>query len=280
MNRFVFIDSSGIIKQDKFFGVGLLVMRENIGDLVNKLSKTYQAAQSIVKINKDTALNQLLKNERKDEVIKILHKNKRFEMKFDNVRPSTKPYYKRMVDVFFSDRKNRFSAMVIDKEKPGFDANLINDTWEAYTGYSTSLVVREVRNLKDDKLCLIIDEITKPHNKPFSLEETFIKKLKFKITKDKDKDLNLDNIFGVLSIESHSNILMQLTDILLGAVIYDFKKKNSLTSINTEKRKEDLVKDIRKTLGINNLAQDFTKHSPAYFSVFEARWDKTKNNTQ
>ena len=61
MNRFAFIDSSGIIKQDKFFGVGLLVMRENIGGLVNKLSKTHQAAQSIVKINKDTALNQLLK---------------------------------------------------------------------------------------------------------------------------------------------------------------------------------------------------------------------------
>jgi hypothetical protein len=62
--------------------------------------------------------------------------------------------------------------------------------------------------------------------------------------------------------------------------MYDFKKKNGLTSPKTQCKKEGLVENIRKVLEISDLAQDFTKHKPAYFSVFEAKWDKLKNNTQ
>src|SRR3990167_7649051 len=115
MNRFGFIDSSGIIKKDKFFGTGLLVVK-NVGDMVDKLAKNCQPAYSVVKTNKDRALANLLHAGKQNEVIHILQNSKRFEMKFDNIRPTTEMYYKRMVDIFLSDPDNRFSAMVIDRE--------------------------------------------------------------------------------------------------------------------------------------------------------------------
>lgn len=243
---------------------------ENVGEINDKLAKNYQTAQNIVKSNKNSAIGKFLAQGKKDEVINMLRSNKRFEMKFDNVRPSVQINYEKMIDAFFANRQNRFSAMVIDKECSTFDGSFINDVWEAYTGYSASLVVREMRNLENDRLCLIVDEITRPCHKPLSLEDTILSKLQSKARKE--PKINFDNVFGVLSIESHSNLLMQLTDVFLGAVMYDFKKKNNLTSGAVEKRKEGLVDKIRTTLKIDCLAKDFTKHSPAYFSVFEAKW--------
>lgn len=269
MNRFGFIDSSGIINQDRFFGVGLLFIK-NIGGMVNELAKNYQAAFGVVKNNKESVINEMVSSGKSDEVIKMLKKSRRFEMKFDNVRPSTTEFYSRMIDIFFLDRDNRFSAMIIDKEVSGFDGSRIQDSWEAYTGYSATLVMREMRNLMADKLCIIVDEITKPNIKPLSLEETFLSKLKAKCSKIQQGKFS--NVFGAISIESHSNQLMQLTDVLLGAVMYDFKKKAGLASNRMERKKEVLVQKLRGGIGKPTLAQSFTIHSPLYFSVFEAKW--------
>jgi hypothetical protein len=278
MNRFGFIDSSGIIKKDKFFGTGLLVVK-SVGDMIDKLAKNRQPAYAVVKANKDKVIEGLLAAGKQNEAIKILRASKHFEMKFDNIRPTTESYYKRMIDIFLSDPDNRFSAMVIDKEHPGFDENHVNDAWEAYTGYSASLVVREMRNLQSDSLCLVVDEITRPNNKPLSLEDTFLSKLRSKI--NKEPTLKFENIFGAVSIESHSNFLMQLTDILLGAIMYDFKKKAGMVSDEMERKKEGLVEKVRSSFGVQSLAGDFTKHSPVYFSVFEAQWNNhnKKNST-
>lgn len=267
MNRFGFIDSSGIIKRDRFFGAGLLIIK-NVGDMADKLAKNAQPAYNLVRTNKDNAIEAMIGAGRKDEVIKMLRNNRRFEMKFDNVRQPTHIFYRRMIDIFLSDSDNRFSAMVIDKENPTFKGELIQDTWETYTGYSASLVVREMQNLSEDKMCLVVDEITKPHNKPLSLEDTLLSKIRAEA--GKNPSITSENIFGALSIESHSNMLMQLCDVLLGAVMYDFKKKNGFTSVKVENKKEDLVKQLRELLEVNTLAKDVTKERPIYFSVFES----------
>src|SRR3989338_11105251 len=116
-------------------------------------------------------------------------------MKFDNVRKTTELYYQRMIDIFLSDKDNRFSAAVVNKENP-----------------------------------------------------TFI---------------------GAISIESHSNMLMQLCDVLLGAVMYDYKKKSGMTSSKIEARKENLVKKIRNVLKIETLAKEIVDKSLVHFSVNE-----------
>lgn len=266
MNKFCFIDSSGIIKQDRFFGTGLLIVK-NVGDISDKLSKNSQPAKQKVQQSKNERIENLLSQTKKDEVIKILRNNAKFEMKFDTVRPSTQIYYERMIDVFLSDKDNRFSAMIIDKHKAGFNEKEIEDTWETYTKYAAILIAREMKSLPDDRLCIVVDEISRPRNKPLSLEDTLLSKVRSEVLKD--PTLDFGSVFGAISIESHSNFLMQLSDLLLGAVMYDYKNRFDMVSPAMEMKKEILVKKIRDSFEVKTLAQDFTKNTHAHFHVFE-----------
>lgn len=266
MNRFSFIDSSGILARDRFFGVGLLVVR-NVGDMIDKLVKNWQPAFSASQNNKNLHIEKLVVAGNKDEAIKILAANGHFEMKFDNLRKSTEPFYKKMVDIFLSDKENRFSAMLIDKNNPSFNNTNTHDAWENYSSYAAGLIAKEMAILTDDNICIIVDEISRPHNKPLSLEDTIFSKLRDETINN--PNVKFDRIFGILSIESHSNMLMQLTDVLLGAVMYDFKKKNGMTSKLTEKRKDSLVDKLRQTFGVNTLAKSFEHTAQAYFRVLE-----------
>jgi hypothetical protein len=267
MNKFCFIDSSGIMVKDPFFGTGLLVVK-NVGDMADKLNKNSQPAKERAISAKRKAIDHLLEIGRKDEVITMLRNSARFEMKFDNIRPASESYYERMVDIFFSDNENRFSAMIVNKEDPKFDGNGVGDAWETYSKYAASLVTKEMKNLPEDQLCVVVDEITRPRNKPLSLEDTILSKIRTEIASD--SSLNLDQIFGTLSIESHSNFLMQLSDLLLGAVMYDYKKKAGLVSPQMQRRKEPFVNKLRSTMNVASLAQDFSDNSLAYFSVSES----------
>ncbi len=267
MRNFCFTDSSGILRSDRFFGTGLLVVK-NVGDLGDKLYKNSQPAKALAKEGKNRQIEQLLAAGNKDEVIRMLRGNYRFEMKFDNVgNPALAPYYDGMVDIFFSDSDNRFSAMVVDRQNPRFDHGGMEDSWETYTKYIAMLVVREMSHMPDDEICLVVDEITKPRTKALSLEDAILSKIREETATV--EGLDFDKVFGALTIESHSNLPMQLCDVLMGAVMYEYKKKNGLNSVRTEARKEPLVRKIRAALGEPTLAKEFTANSTAYFNGFE-----------
>src|SRR3989338_3292705 len=119
MNRFCFIDSSGIIKNDKFFGTCLLIVK-NVGDMIDKLAKNAQPAYSDAKKAKDKVIDKLISMGEYDQVIKILKNKTRFEMKFDNVRKTTELYYQRMIDIFFSD-KDKYRSFVDSKVRSFFE---------------------------------------------------------------------------------------------------------------------------------------------------------------
>ena len=131
MNRFFFSDSSGLIKNDRFFGIGLLSV-ENVGLTTALLETNYQMAYTAQKNNKNTAIDYLIKSSREDEVIKILKKNRCFEMKFDYLSQSSLPFYQRMLNIFLNNKNNRCSAMVIDRQHPSFDGRFIQDTWDSF----------------------------------------------------------------------------------------------------------------------------------------------------
>lgn len=267
MNKFCFIDSSGILTKDSFLGTGLLVVR-NVGDMADKLNKNSQPAKEKTKQNKNIQIEQMIVNGRKDEAIIILKNSKRFEMKFDHIGASAMPFYERMIDIFLSDSENRFSVMVVNKHNPKFDHNGIEDAWETYTKYAALLIVEEMKNSPEDKLCIIVDEITRPRSKPLSLEDTILSKVRNIVATE--PSLDFDNIFGALSIESHSNFLMQLSDLLLGAVMYDYKKDSNLISEKMAIKKEVFVKKLRDSLAVETLAEEFSTNKPAFFRVFES----------
>lgn len=267
MRTYAFADSSGILKRDRFFGTGLLVVK-NVGDLGDKLCKNSQKPREILRLAKSDQVAALVAAGRSDEAIRMLSGSYRFEMKFDTVgNKKILPYYERMIDIFLADPDNRFSAMVIDKQNGSFDHTAMGDSWETYTKYVAMLTVREMRNMPGNEICLVVDEISRPNTQPLSLEDTIMSKIRQEASKY--SEIDFEKVFGAFSIESHSSFPMQLCDILMGSVMYDYKKREGLNTVKTEAKKEVFVSKLRSALGVTTLANEFTEASKAYFSVFE-----------
>lgn len=275
MNLLSFIDASGTFSpQDRFFGVGMMTI-EKSGSISDALSLIFQRVLAISQAYRDNAVKSFIDKSNFEEAIKILKKTKRFELKFDRITPVKIELYKEMIRTYFSIPTNRFSAMVIDRQEPSYDDKFFPNTWEAYSSYVATMVMSELRNLQKDQLLVVVDDITKPRYATLSLEDTIFEKVRKKIDFHKEKEL-FGQIFNIIRVDSHSNLLLQLVDVLLGSVMFDFKKKNNLISEKLINRKEPVVACAREFLGVDTLAKDFTKHSPAYFSVWQPLWKEPK----
>lgn len=269
-----FIDASGTFDpKDRFFGVGMLTLR-NTGEITDKLHIIYQRVLAISQMNRDKALQILIDKGDFQSAISMLKKTYHFELKFDRISPTKIPNYKEIIQLCLNNPEVRFSSMVIDKQKPGYDNNFFSTTWDAYTSYVATLVCNELINIPDEEMILVLDQINKPKTAPLPLEDTVLEKIQKRTAKYKGK--KFCTIINAFRVESHSNLLMQLTDVLLGAVMFDFKDKAGLVTEKLRTKKEEVVKELRNGLNVDSLAKNFTKHKPIYFHVFEAEFNLNK----
>lgn len=268
-----FVDASGTFHpDDRFFGVGMLTV-ENVGQLTNKLHPIFQRVLAISQTYRNQKLDSLIEQNKYDEAIEMLKKTKRFELKFDRLTPVKFDQYKEVIRTFLNDEHNRFAVMVIDRQHKNYDGSIFNTTWDAYTSYLATLVARELTNLPDQEMLLILDEIAKPKKSIKSLEETVIEKTEKQCIR-KYNNQKLCCIAGTVRIESHSNLLMQLCDVLLGATMFDVKKNAGILSDKLQKRKDEVVEVLRKGINKQRLDEPFTIHKPVYFHVWNAIWQQ------
>lgn len=267
-----FIDASGTFDpKDRFFGVGMLILKDT-GEISDKLHIIFQQILAISQTNRDKTIQNFISKRDYQSVIFMLKKAYHFELKFDRISSVKIPYYKEMIRLFLGNPGCRFSAMVIDKQKPGYDNHFFSTTWDAYTSYVATLVCNELINMPNEEMILVLDQINKPRSAQQSLEDTILEKIKKRASKyGENRICQITNAFRV---ESHSNLLMQLTDVLLGAVMFDFKDKVGLISNKLRIKKEEVVKELRNGLNVNYLSATFTKHKPVYFHIWEPEFNK------
>lgn len=197
-----FVDASGTFHQnDRFFGVGMLTI-ENVGQLTDKLHPIFQRVLAISQTYRNQKLDSFLKQNKYDEAIGMLKKTKRFELKFDRLTPVKFDQYKEIIRTFLNDSNNRFAVMVIDRQHKNYDDSIFHTTWDAYTSYLATLVARELTNLPDQEMFLVLDEISKPKTAAKSLEETIIEKIEKQCAR-KYNNQKLCNLTGAVRIESH-----------------------------------------------------------------------------
>jgi hypothetical protein len=83
-------------------------------------------------------------------------------------------------------------------------------------------------------------------------------KIEFLVNK---RNIN-SKLFWITRIESHSAPFVQLVDILIWSVAYDFYN-------NKKSRKEWFMENLRKMMDVNSFWKNLTKNKPIYFSVWE-----------
>lgn len=239
-NYFGFIDETGVLHNDsdqRFFAIGLLKCEDT--------SALYEE----MRILKNRTESKLDLDRQKRNAPK---KKEYFEFKFNSINNASHEFYYDLISLFFKFPNLRFCCLVLDKGNPDLNIEeVFPDTWEAYIGYSKTLIRNNIQ--AGDKICVVADFLGKPKssNKYYEPE---IKAL--------------DHVYNATVLESHASLFIQMVDVMIGCIVYDFKR--SRESDEKRNRVKSKVTDFLKSkLQIDSLAANFTKHEPNYFSVWE-----------
>lgn len=232
-NYFGFIDETGVLYKDpkqRFFGLGFLKL-ENTAPYFELLHKELSKAKGRI--------------------------NERFEFKFNRINRNNYTFYSDLIDLYFKCPENYFCSFLIDKENPEIDIDkYFKSTWDAYISYMKLLIRRNMD--KRDKIFILADYLDKPKCSSRYYE------VEIKAMRKNGKRI----VANCCMLESHASLYIQIVDILLGAIAYDFKLEriDEFKGNNYKKRIVDLIKG---KLNVPKLSTDLTVHKPNYFSVWE-----------
>jgi len=265
---FAFIDESGNNNQDPFFGIGMLLI-DDVGALYDAIRPFYDRAFSIAVSRRHDKINQCLADGSYTDLANIARSNQIFELKYKRINSSNNHIYRDLISTYFSFANARFSAIIIDRSGPNFKPDdVFANSWHMYISYAAMLIAGNIKDLDIRSICILADDISKPK----AITETFEDSLKGRIALRVEDSKVSKAVINVARIESHSSILLQLVDILLGCVMYDFMKQRNLVGTKRAQRREPAIQEIRRALGRASLADHFTVNQPSYFNVWQVKW--------
>ena len=115
-NYFAFIDESGNSTQDRFFGLGLLLIDDEIGNFYDSMKVYFDKAYSTAKTQKFERISLLKKQGDIEQVSQIANSSKRFELKFKYINFTNNRIYKDLIEKYFAFSNVRFCALVMDRK--------------------------------------------------------------------------------------------------------------------------------------------------------------------
>jgi hypothetical protein len=160
-----------------------------------------------------TAYNQLRQHKDHIKMLKAKHKIKG-EIKWSNVSGAKYPFYAELIEYFFSTDLN-FRAVIVDKSQ-------IDDSREDYT--YNDFYFKMYYQLLHHKI-----NMEYSYNIYFDVKDTCSHS---KLHKLKDILKWNASIRSFQFIRSHESTLMQLTDLIMGAINYRLRGENKVTAKN------------------------------------------------
>jgi hypothetical protein len=151
-----------------------------------------------------------------------------------------------MFDIFLTENAE-FNGIILDKDKLDFEKHYNNNLNKAYRSFSISLLKLIIGKNPDEVLIILADDYFTPVG--IDLEVT-IKKF----INDHYKKFV---VAGVCQIDSKSSDLLQLTDLILGAIVYDLKKREGIVQKQNEFKKKFLNFVYQKL----NVKKEFFVHN-------------------
>lgn len=269
MHYFSFIDETGTREQERFFGIGLLMIPKT-NEIYEKLKPIATQIRSQAIIQKRSRVERLFREKSFGELALLAKAGKTFELKYDRISMTNQALFCELVKQYFNVSGVKFTAVVVDKQNPNFKpTKLFPGTWDAYITYSAMALAREVSNISPTSTTVLADEISKPSYIQTTFEKELTKKFNHFCTRRNIK--NPCQLYCT-TLESNAHLLIQIADILLGCVVFDYKYQNGMVSQGLISRRLNVVAEIKKYLKRKDLTGCFTCRQPNYFSVWEIDW--------
>lgn len=174
------------------------------------------------------------------------------ELKFNKLSKNNLEFAKLALDSFFSTRSLSFSSFTLDKEGSYFNTVFGGDPWKAYEDISVKVLKSAIH--ADEIIIVVADHVTTP------------KEIRFEVNVKRRINQGFGRlaVAGVSRFDSRSNDILQLTDLMIGAINYDLKLATRMV-ISGDRHKRQFVEYFRKNLGVQNLVNSFRNFN---FNIF------------
>ena len=178
------------------------------------------------------------------------------EIKFNKLSKNNIGFAKTAIDALFETRSISFYSYSISTKSDYYVKNFDTDPWMAYEQITLKLL--DVALSRQEIIILIADYVTTPKDIRFEVE------VKKKFNQEKERLA----LAGVCRFDSKSNDLLQLVDLLIGAVTYDIKFSKKL--VDGSKYKLEIVDYLKGKLGTDSFFKGFKNYN---FNIFVDKTD-------
>lgn len=264
---FGFIDEVGLSAgdpQQPFMALGLLKLHNTSGintELYKLLygftSYNIQQRRSLIRLLSDSSASLNI-----SQLNNIFLPSRHHEFKYDSLGFPNISKYKEIIDLLMK-YDFEFHCIVIDKQSEDFDREKYGTYWHAYCKFLSLLIKNTCEN---DKLLAVVDYLHKPESGQ----------------KIEDFLADLTCVTGVLQADSRSFPLLQITDILLGSIVFEKKKERGIyiRRSNKVKVREEFNQYLCTQLGIESLSKNqLAKCKVKKINLWEFKPKKIRDDT-
>jgi hypothetical protein len=176
------------------------------------------------------------------------------EIKFNKLSKNNLEFAKFVINSVFDTKNVDFYSYTTKKDSIYFLSNFGGNTWRAYEAITLKLLGAALS--EQEIIILIADHVTTP------------KEVRFEVNTKKQFNTSKHRLAlaGVSRFDSRSNDLLQVVDLLVGAITYDLKL--SARTVSGSQHKIELVGLLKKNLGIDTFEDGFRNKN---FNVFVER---------
>lgn len=166
------------------------------------------------------------------------------EIKWNKVNKRDHNFYRELLALFMKHKNARFSCYIFRKTDLDIKAHFGGNLYHAYQSFAVMQICANL--LPSESAVILMDDLSTPST--VNLEQNIKKKANIKLQRRA--------VHGVCRIYSQGSELIQLNDLLLGAIVYGLKLESKLIE-DPGKAKVNLLNEVKRITKIDKCGQDF-----------------------